>query len=150
MNISIQEVDKEHFPEWCQMREALFTGLDEDFHQQEMVLIFNAEDRTCFMAYSNEIEPIGFIELSLRNLVDGCLSSPVGYIEGIYLKPEYRSAGYGRQLIDWAEAWFKEKGCTEMATDVEIDNLDAQKFHSRVGFKETYRIVEYKKSLEAT
>ena len=37
-----------------------------------------------------------------------------------------------------------------MATDVEIDNLDAQKFHERVGFRETYRIVEYKKSLEAS
>lgn len=147
MNISIQEADKEHFPEWCQMRDALFTGLDEDFHQQEMALIFDAEDRTCFMAYNSFNEPIGFIELSLRNLVDGCLSSPVGYIEGIYLQPEDRSVGTGRQLINWAETWFKEKGCTEMATDAEINNLDAQKFHERVGFKETYRIVQYKKIL---
>lgn len=82
--------------------------------------------------------------------MDGCLSSPVGYIEGIYLKPEYRSAGYGRQLVARAETWFKGKGCKEMATDAEIDNLDAQKFHENLGFQEIYRIVEYKKSLEAT
>ena len=150
MNILIQEVDKKHFPEWCQMRDGLFTGLDDNFHQQEMSLIFDAKDRTCFMAYNNNNEPIGFIELSLRNLVDGCLSSPVGYIEGIYLQPKYRNAGMGRQLVNWAETWFKKKGCVEMATDAELDNLDSQKFHEGIGFQETYRIVQYKKSLETT
>jgi len=118
-----------------------------DFHNKEMALILQASDQTCFIIFNEKDEHIGFIELSLRNIVDECLSSPVGYIEGIYLTSCHRGLGLGRQLVEFAADWFKSKGCTEMATDAEIDNVDAQRFHQHVGFTETSRIVEYKKSL---
>jgi hypothetical protein len=34
-----------------------------------------------------------------------------------------------------------------MAADVELTNLVAQDFLKRIGFDETYRVVEYKRSL---
>ena len=92
-------------------------------------------------------EAVGFAEVSLRNVVDGCLTSPVGYLEGIFVDPEQRGKGIGRLLLDRASFWFKQQGCTEMATDALIEDEDAQRFHLRMGFEETYRIVEYKKKI---
>jgi aminoglycoside 6'-N-acetyltransferase I len=87
------------------------------------------------------------IEVSLRNVVDGCLTSPVGYIEGVYIDPTQRGAGLSRRLLQYAEEWCRSMGCTEIATDAEFENEEAQRFHEHMGFEETYRIVEYRKKL---
>jgi ribosomal protein S18 acetylase RimI-like enzyme len=34
-----------------------------------------------------------------------------------------------------------------VATDAELDNTEAQEFFRRIGFDETWRIVEFKKAL---
>jgi aminoglycoside 6'-N-acetyltransferase I len=87
------------------------------------------------------------LELSLRNFVDGCLGGPVGYMEGIYITPGQRKRGHGRELAEFAANWFRSKGCREMAADAELGNLAAQEFLTGAGFDETYRIVQYKRSL---
>ena len=38
------------------------------------------------------------IETSFREYVDGCYSSPVAYIEGIYVTTKYRQQDIARQL----------------------------------------------------
>jgi len=88
------------------------------------------------------------LELSLRNFVDGCLGGPVGYVEGIYLAPQTRGRGEGRRLLDFAAGWFRSRGCRDMAADAELDNEEAQRFLKRAGFEETFRIVEYRRSLD--
>ena len=146
--MQILPVTRDDFQEWLAMRQALYTGLDEGFHRREMESIFASREMSCFMAASEARDGrIGMIELSLRNVVDGCTSSPVGYIEGLYVKPEFRGRGYGRELVAFAASWFVARGCQEMATDAELENLSAQSFFRDNGFAETWRIVEFKKSL---
>lgn len=87
------------------------------------------------------------VEVSLRNVVDGCRTSPVGYVEGIVVVPSHRGRGVGRALLARAEEWCRSNGCSEIATDAEIDNELAQHFHESMGFRETYRVVEYRKDL---
>ena len=87
------------------------------------------------------------LELALRNIVDGCLSSPVGYLEGIVVNPEFRGRGISRLLLQEAENWFRLKGCTEMATDSDLANTSAQEFHRQMGFEETFRIVQFRRPL---
>ncbi|MDJ0618822.1 MAG: GNAT family N-acetyltransferase [Calothrix sp. MO_192.B10] len=145
--MKLVRVEEKYFPVWKQMRQTLYTGLESEFHEQEMQWIFNSVDKACFILLSDSDKVMGFLEVSLRNLVDGCLGSPVGYIEGIYLQPQYRGLGYGWQIIDYAAEWFRTQGCQDMATDAELDNIDAQQFYQNIGFQETYRIVEFKKSL---
>ena len=133
---------------WRAMREDLYAGVDAAFNEFEMALILGSTDRACLLVRAPNDEAVGFIEVSLRNVVDGCLGGPVGYIEGIYLVPSWRGLGLGPGMIEAAAEWFQSQGCRDMATDAELENRDAQQFWSDLGFEETWRIVQYRKSLE--
>ncbi|TDJ33679.1 MAG: GNAT family N-acetyltransferase [Gammaproteobacteria bacterium] len=146
MSIQLSEPAAEHFDVWRRMRDALYVGLTAEFHDEEMQLIAAATDRVCFLAWQHG-QPVGFMELSLRNIVDGCLGSPVGYLEGIYVEPRYRRKGHSRTMVDHAAEWFRQHGCSEMASDALLANRGSQGFHKHLGFEETYRIVEYRRRL---
>ncbi len=136
----------ENIDDWLSLRKVVYTGLEDSFHSSEISKFLNDSELNCFLHYIED-EATGFIEVTLRNIVDGCLSSPVGYIEGIFVKPNFRNKGIAKNLLDNATRWCIEQGCTELATDAELDNIAAQKFHLNMGFEETYRIVEYKKRI---
>jgi aminoglycoside 6'-N-acetyltransferase I len=89
----------------------------------------------------------GFVELSIRPYAEGCETSRVGYIEGWYVDPDMRYRGVGRRLIAAAEAWARGQGCSEMASDAELDNTASQRAHQRLGYTEVERIVCFRKAL---
>ncbi len=126
------------------MREEVYSSLDNEFHVIEMKQIFESPDWFCYFLVNGDKQIIGLAELSSRNIVDGCLSSPVAYLEGLYLKKEYRGMGLGREAIKIIKNWCKEKGFTELGMDTELTNLKAQKFFRAMGLQETYRIVQYR------
>ncbi len=104
-------------------------------------------DFVVFLAQEAAV-PMGFAQCQLRyDYVEGCDASPVGYLEGIYVEPEYRKKGAARALLSACETWAKEKGCTEFASDCELTNADSICFHQSVGFEEMNRIVCFKKSI---
>ncbi|HEY2905894.1 MAG TPA: GNAT family N-acetyltransferase [Vicinamibacterales bacterium] len=93
-------------------------------------------------------EIVGFVEVSLRSHADGCdPHQPVVYIEGWYVKPEFRRHGVGRTLIAAAENWGRARGCVEMASDTWIDHDVSQRAHEAIGFTVVDRCVHYKKML---
>ena len=143
----IIEVTRRWFPEWKRLRQSVYKGLEESFHDEEMEILFRSSEATSFLGLSDDGEAIGMLELSLRNFVDGCLGGPIGYIEGIYLAPDCRGQGLGREMIEFAAEWFLSKGCREMAADSELENTSAQQFFVGNGFEETFRVVEFKKAL---
>ncbi|THH35599.1 aminoglycoside 6'-N-acetyltransferase [Neolewinella litorea] len=92
---------------------------------------------------------IGFVQLSLRtDYVEGATSLPVAYIEGVYVSPAWRGRGVGRALVQHAEIWGREKGCTEIASDTEWTNRDSIAFHGAAGFREVKRVVCFVKSID--
>jgi len=100
-----------------------------------------------FIKYVNDI-PVGFAQCGLRmDYVEGTESSPVGYLEGIFVKEEYRKNGYAKELLFACEKWAKEIGCSEFASDCELENMDSFKFHMATGFDEANRIICFKKRL---
>ena len=143
----IVEITRARFQDWRRMRQELYGELDSQFHEAEMELIFSSTQATCFIGLIDSGSAVAMLEVSLRNFVDGCLGGPVGYLEGIYVMAEERKRGYGRELAQFAVDWFRSRGCRDMAADAELTNLEAQDFLRKVGFDETYRIVEYKRSL---
>ena len=105
------------------------------------------EQSAFFIKYANEI-PVGFAQCGLRtDYVEGTESSPVGYLEGIFVKEEFRKNGYAKELLDACEMWAKEIGCSEFASDCELENTASFKFHMAMGFDEANRIICFKKKL---
>lgn len=48
----------------------------------------------------------GFAQCQLRHdYVEGTDSSPVGYLEGIFVKQEHRKQGYAKELLAKCEEW---------------------------------------------
>lgn len=109
-------------------------------------IIENAES-ALFVLYI-EGQATGFAQCQLRHdYVEGTSSSPVGYLEGIFIEEEYRYNGYAKKLLTKCEEWAKEMGCTEFASDCEIDNSKSLAFHLKMGFAEANRIICFTKSL---
>ena len=92
---------------------------------------------------------VGFAQCGLRrDYVEGTDSSPVGYLEGIFVKEEYRKRGVARDMLEACQKWAKEQGCAEFASDCELDNEDSLKFHIKMGFVEANRIICFTKKLK--
>ena len=107
------------------------------------------ENKDCVMyIYCIDNIPIGFAQCGLRHdYVEGTESCPVGYLEGIYVREEYRNRGYAGELLAECEKWAKQKGCSEFASDCELNNDASLQFHMRVGFTEANRIICFTKRI---
>ena len=82
-----------------------------------------------------------------HDYVEGCETSPVGYLEGVSIREEYRHQGIAGKLVSECEQWAREKGCTEFASDCELTNTESLNFHLAIGFQEKNRIICFKKML---
>lgn len=104
-------------------------------------------DAALFLALEGE-EAVGFAQCQLRHdYVEGTETSPVGYLEGIYVAEGFRRRGAARALLSACEDWAKEKGCREFASDCELDNTKSLAFHLHAGFEEANRIICFAKKL---
>lgn len=120
----------------------VLADLTEEFRQ-----LARNDDAVCFIQYVDD-KPIAFAQCQLRrDYVEGTASSPVGYLEGIFVSEGYRKQGFAAELLSACENWAKEKGCREFASDCELDNADSLKFHMALGFEEANRIICFKKDL---
>ena len=118
----------------------------EEMHSEFAEMIAKP-DAAFFLAYAEETA-VGFAQCQLRHdYVEGTDSSPVGYLEGIYVTDDYRKQGFARELLAACENWAKEKGCTEFASDCELSNTQSLQFHLNVGFEEANRIICFTKKI---
>ena len=90
----------------------------------------------------------GFIEVGLRSHADGCDPvRPVGFVEGWFVHEASRKQGIGRALMRSAEAWARNQGCLEMASDTWIDDETSLRTHQALGFEVVDRCVHFRKQL---
>ena len=131
----VEESDSSH---WERMRQSLWPSPDHE-HATEIAAFFQGDRRNpaeVFIAFDDAREPIGFAEVSIRPYAEGCVSSPVAYLEGWFVVPEARCRGVGRALIEACEAWGRSQGCTEFASDAEPDNDVSAAAHRSLGFED--------------
>ena len=93
--------------------------------------------------------PVGFLELRIRNYAEGSKQQRVPYIEGVFVKPEYRQQGISSKLFATAENWARERCFNEIASNTATQNLVAQRAHMSFGFREVERSVSYLKKLDS-
>lgn len=130
---------------------ALASRLWPDHTADELAMDFKVllkdDEAAVFLSYHHGV-PIGFAQSQLRHdYVEGTNTSPVGYLEGIYVAPEHRGNGVAKALLKSCETWAAEKGCREFASDCELDNVDSLAFHLAAGFTEVNRIICFTKKL---
>jgi aminoglycoside 6'-N-acetyltransferase I len=146
---SIIEAKEEHLEDFLEMASALW---EEDYSGDELRKIFQEifySQKNKILLYFFDKNPAGFIYLSIRNdYVEGSNSSPTGYVEGIYVKPEYRKMGIARKLFAEGEKWIKENGCKQIGSDAYINNNLSYDFHTSVGFKEAGKLVAFIKDIK--
>ncbi len=114
--------------------EAFFAG-----HAREPLAILVAEDGTG--------EIVAFCELSIRAYAESCSTDRVGYLEGWYVAPTARRKGIGRALVQAAEEWARNQGCTEFGSDAEAENQVSAAAHKALGFQEVGLIRCFRKNL---
>ncbi len=137
-------IQSDQFALWKHMRKQIYPIIDDEYDDQEMLEIIVREDWFCYFVLNDNQDVMGLVELSSRNIVDGCLTSPVAYLEGLYLLPEYRGRGLGKKTMQMIMQWSKDKGFAELATDAELENEAAQQFYKAIGFEEVDRVVEFR------
>jgi aminoglycoside 6'-N-acetyltransferase I len=144
--MTIRPVEARDVAAWRRMRSRLWPDIDpaDDAAETEAIL---GDARWAAIVAEEGGELVGFIEAHLRDYAEGCVSSPVGFIEGWYIEPAFRLRGVGRRLVAAAEDWARSQGCTEMASDAELDRHDSHRAHEALGYAEVERLVCFRKAL---
>jgi aminoglycoside 6'-N-acetyltransferase I len=149
----IRQAQQSDAEELAEMRTLLWPGALIEEHRREVQAFLNGTIAvtlpiTVLVAQEESGRVIGFLEVDLRSHADGCdPAQPVGYIEGWFVREEFRAQGVGKQLMQAAEDWARKLKCMEMASDVLIDNDGSQRAHAALGYEVVDRCVHYRKTL---
>ena len=115
--------------------------------EPEFATLTASPEAACFLAFDDD-KAVGFAQCQLRHdYVEGCDTSPVGFLEGIYVDDSHRRSGVARALLSACEDWARSVGCTEFASDCELDNHDSLAWHLKAGFEEVNRTIWFAKKL---
>lgn len=145
--MQIEKLSSENVEELTHLVLALWPDCSFDEEYIFYKEIMEDENQACFLI-KDHTHYAAFIHVTLRtDYVEGTSSSPVAYLEGLYVKPTYRRNGAGKELVNAAIQWAKQKGCQEIASDAEITNEASIQFHLQAGFVEVNRIVCFTRQL---
>jgi aminoglycoside 6'-N-acetyltransferase I len=147
--VKIEACESADHPGWLRLRQALWPDSTREQHLAEMNQL--AADRKRYMnfiAYSRSREAVGLAEASIRSdYVNGTESSPVAFLEGLYVAPHSRRQGIGATLVGAVADWARAAGCRELASDAVLENSISHVVHRALGFEETERVVFFRRKL---
>jgi aminoglycoside 6'-N-acetyltransferase I len=140
----IEEVD---LPRWFDLRHELWPDQSRDELLAEGTVALQAEPPLVVFVAEESGAIVGFLELGLRSVAEGCASSPVPYVEGWYVEAGRRRRGFGGALMRAAEEWSRTHGYTELGSDTEEVNRLSRDAHAALGFEEVETLVVFRKPL---
>jgi len=132
---------------WATMRLALWPDQPLQELTDEIAPMVATRDFAAFGARAPDGRWLGMVEIGARSVAEGCLTTPVGYIEALWVDASVRRQGVARRLVEAATAWSREQGYCELASDTNLDNGLSQEVHRKLGFTETERLVTFRKDL---
>lgn len=100
---------------------AVFGDIAESYEEEEM--------RTFVIRKEDDIA--GFIMIQPECLKSGFFEEHAGFIRELWISPPFRRLGYGKQLPEKAEEYFREKGISKLILTYEENALP---FYKRLGF----------------
>src|SRR5262245_54719697 len=85
--------------EWNRMRRALWPDCQSAIHDYEVAEILAHPEKYAVLVYRRDNASSrlgGFVEVSIRDRVDGSFASCIGYVEAWYVDADLRGHGIGR------------------------------------------------------
>ena len=137
------------FEEWLRLRVALWPDEADQLRDEAAGFLDRVEqgDAALFLAREGK-EAVGFAEAAVRHdYVNGCETTPVAFLEGIYVSNAWRKRGIARLLVRAVEDWAAKSGLAELGSDALLDNESSHLMHKALGFTETERVVYFRKRL---
>ena len=133
--------------DWIRLRDELWHDGEEVLSAQLITLRNNHVPYVAFLAQTSDGGAVGFAEAALRPYANGCDSMPLAFLEGIYVRPDFRRQGIARCLMRRFEDWARASGCRDIGSDAQLSNPNSHTMHLALGFEETGRYVGFKKRL---
>jgi aminoglycoside 6'-N-acetyltransferase I len=146
MNITIRRAAQEDKAEWIRMRKGIWTDWTDEYLDFDMDQILASDNNAVFFACIEGI-PAGMIEVRIKESAEGCVTSPIGYLEAWFVDDNFRGKGIAGALIHAAEDWASKNGCREMASDTWLENQASIRAHAKMGYYEAERLVHFVKQL---
>jgi len=148
--MAIQIATSAELEGWIDLRARLWDDTSRERHRLEATDILKSAptEAVAILNVADDGDVRAFAEAALRHdYVNGCDTSPVAFLEGIFVHSADRATGVGRALLQAVQNWAQDRGCSELASDAHLDNLDSHAFHAALGFAETDRVVTFRKRL---
>ncbi|MFQ3294702.1 MAG: ribosomal protein S18 acetylase RimI-like enzyme [Halobacteriales archaeon] len=79
-------------------------------------------------------ELAGYVEGEYRDPPPVFAREPEVYVEGVYVRPDYRREGLAENLMDRIEKWAVERECQRVSLDVNVANETAKKLYEDRGY----------------
>jgi aminoglycoside 6'-N-acetyltransferase I len=149
VNAAVREMGPADHAVWAGMAHALWPEVDPAQLRAEIDAMAGPGigGRRGWIAEAGD-RAVGFAELGLRPYANGCESQPVGFLEAIWVAPDWRGRGVARALLAAVEAAARADGLREIGSDALIDNADSLASHVAWGFEEVERVVCFRKALD--
>ena len=142
----IRPVQPSDADEWLRMRLALWPDTNPEDETREIRHFLANPPRpllpelhAAFVCPRPDGELCGLVEVSMHQTAPGCQTEQIGYLEAWYVDPDKRGQEVGRALAERAEAWAKEAGCREMASDTTPFYPLSPPAHAALGYEEVAR-----------
>ena len=146
MTMEIRPLDKPDVEAWIGMRHRLWS--DHERHELVGETVDWVHGKLgVFVAEAGD-GLVGFAEATMHEQAEGCITSPVGYLEGWWVAPEHRRSGVGTALLKASEQWARDLGAVEFGSDAYADNLTAKAAHRANGFAAHPAVVPFYKRID--
>jgi aminoglycoside 6'-N-acetyltransferase I len=138
-----------HRSAWLGLRRLIWPQDTDADHAADMAKILAEPSRNAaFLCRLDGGAYAGFAEAAMRtDYVNGCETSPVAFLEAVFVEPARRRKGIARALCGAVEEWARQQGSREFASDADIANRASHRMHAALGFAETGRVVYFRKLL---
>ena len=145
--MEIRPFKEEDFLDFLEMGLALWPDCSKEALAIEFPKFIIGPNRAGFICRENG-QSIGFVAMTLRfDYVPQAKISPVGYMEGIYIKEGHRKQGIAKKLCEAGEKWVKSKGIGRVGSDTWDWNRDSIEFHKKLGYIQGDTLVHFIKNI---
>ena len=117
---------------------------DEPFHPRYVTALreLEADPNQMMMLAVLDGETVGTLQLTFIAGIAG-LGTKRCLVEAVHIAPAYRSKGLGSQMMQWAIAQARERGCGMVQLTSNKKRLDAHRFYERLGFLKSHEGFKY-------